>query len=436
MTTMGTRNRFDAPRPTPGGEREMLQANPDQKTWNAALSCFDDGYGSAAAIREVWIEAPPPGDIVPVATAIGAIYADTYWAGTRFDISKLATDLRAATGVSQPDCDAAARRAFQKWRGLFVRANLSDDTSIPKAGSLTASPDVVINGQVDLSVKEIIKRWDTFVWTPEVGYKNYTYGRAQSQNFLVPIAKPILRMYYSDAGFTPPPSTWVQMFTYDGTSGTSEMKTADGGTKAEPGTRVAASSAFAFEPPGSGHYCLITVVGSEFFANSPLEQTGNWSSAEWIQYNGAAGWHNVDKTVSSHETLKFYNQDSRPERFVFEAHCTRLPVGTRLSLESSDSGLISPASSGFVEITAEYQVVKVETELPPNFAGTLNIRYKTPDNGLLPEGSAIDVRQGWIISKSHDRHLDAANLVGRVEDHILGRPLTVPMGNFTFLGTR
>lgn len=413
-----------------GGGLAGITQDPNQRFWDKAVELFNRGARSIEAIGAIWDMMPPPGELPTLATIVGAVYADTYWERTSFSQDKLASDLRAVTGHT--DSDRAAAVAFQSWHGMLVRANMSDQGGIPRVGDVTSSPDVVLNGMSPLTVQRLIALWNTYNYTAAKG-KNYTYGRAQSTNFPVPIAKATLRMYYSDAGFNPPPQSWVQLFTYDGNSPTSPLQGLNPGN-IQPGERCANSQAFGCELAGPGHYCLISVVGTEFFTNDPLVQGGNWDTNQWIHQNGAAGWHNIDRTTGNRETLKFYNQDPRPERFAFEAHCTKVPTGTVVSLESTDAGLAYPVSSGEVTISQEYQVVRAETELPPNFSGTLQVRYQTPDGRLLPEGSAIDVHMTWLIGHGHQHYLDAANRLNDIGGYILNHPMTIEMGNYTFLG--
>lgn len=421
-------SRGTAARPSNGA----AAVNPNQPLWDKALDCFNNGFTSTQAIQAVWQIMPPPGSLTLLATVIGAIYADTYWNIIKLDPTLLAADLHAAIGQNQSDCNKAAGIAFQKWYGLLVRANFGDSGFIPKSDPVTASPDVVVNGQVTLTVQQLISMWNQYDYGPVQG-KNNTYGRAQSVNIQVPIHQPVLRMFFSDAGFNPPPQSWIELFTFTGSSSTSAMQ----GMVAGPigvGEKCANVDSFSFTPPGDGHYCVIAVAGTEFFTNNPLDQTGNWDTQTWIHSNGAAGWHNVDKSNSNEESLKFYNQDSRPERFVFEAHCANVPEGTKVSLECSDGRLAYPIASGVVKISKGYQVVSTEAELPPNFAGTLKLRYETPNDGLLPEGASIDVRMGWIIPQGHARYFDAAKQTGDLGSYALARPITIGMGNYAFIG--
>lgn len=406
-------------------------AGADQRFWDMALELFSQGTDSIEAISVIWDTMPPPGKLPTLATIIGAIYADTYWAQTKFSQDKLAADLLAVTGHT--DSGEAAAAAFRRWHGMLVRASMSDHGAIPRTGNVNNSPDAVLNGLSPLTVRQLISLWNQYDYSPAQG-KNYTYGRAQSVNLPVPVTEPALRMYLSDAGFNTPPQSWTQLFTYDGKNPTSPMQGVNPGPT-QPGGRCANSAAFACELTGRGHYCLICVVSTEFFTNDPLAEACNWDSSEWIHHNAAAGWHNMDRTASAEESLTFYNLDPRPERFAFEARCTRVPAGTRVSLECPDAALAYPLTSGEVTVSRDYQVVRAEAELPPDFAGTLRLRYQTPEGGLLPEGSAIDVHMRWLIAPGHARYLDAAKRHNDIEGYVLGHPMTIEMGNYTFLGT-
>ena len=407
-------------------------ANPNQLYWDTALTSFNNGDTDVTAIQAVWEVMAPPGSLKILASIIGAIYADNYWALTKMDPNLLSIKLQAAGGWNKPDCDQAAAFAFQKWYGLLVRSNFADTGSMPKPDPVTSSPDVVANAQSTLSVTQMITQWNQYIYTIDLGLKNNVYGRAQSVNIQAPITNPQLRMFFSDAGFNPPPQSWIQMFTSTG-SPTVPLK----GTQTGPipvGGRAASNPSFMFQPTGAGHYCLIAVASTEYFTNNPLDQTGNWNSFDWIHGNGAAGWHNVDVNSSLEESLKFYNQDGSSERFSFEAHCSNLPKGTYVTLECEDDKLAFPISSGDVKVTKGYQVISTEAEVPPNFAGSLKVRFNTPDGKLLPKQASVDVRMFWHVAYGHQHYVQAINHPGNSSQGASGHPARLPMGNFTFLG--
>jgi hypothetical protein len=397
--------------------------------WDNGLKYFNQQLPATSTIQNLYMDWMPPFDLGSLATIVGALYADTYWAalpsdGQQMSVTQLANDLSAAIGVNMPDATRAAQFAFSRWCGLFVRGNVGNSGEIPKQGTLTASPDVLVNGSTPLSTRLIITNWNQATWGPAPGLKNYAYGRAQSLNIGVPISKPIVRMYYTDAGFVPPPSSWIQVFTFTGQSDTSPLVDINNASILAPGVRSASSDAFGVNFPGAGHYCMITAAGSEFFANKPDGGTGNWNSATWLQSNGASGWHNVDVSSTGEAVLKFYNQDDSAERFVFEAHCLRVDKGTKVSL--AVDGLLKATEAA---VTNDYQVVSAEIEAPPNHAGELQVRF-----GKLPPGSAVTFYKYWVLPVGHPHHAQAAQLMGNFDALVSGQPVRVPMGDYTFIG--
>lgn len=409
--------------------------DPNQKYWDLGRQYFINQDSATTAIQTLWNAMPPPASLGLLATIIGALYGDTYWATTKFSADSLSADLQAALGINKPDCDRAAATAFSRWFGLLARGNMGDSgNQIPRSDALTASPDVIVNGVATLTVEQLVRLWNVYVYTPQPGLKNNTYGRAASANIQVPITAPVLRMFFSDAGFNPPPTSWIQMFTFDGlaTSTLQGFGVAPG--PIAPGTRIASTDSFAFSPPGTGHYCLISVVGTEYFTNNPLTQTGNWDTQEWMHCNGAAGWHNVDVSKSNAAVLKLYNQDSVPERFVFEAHGRNLPQGTVVSMESTDPALRQVLSVRGDKTTKAYEQIRAEAVLPSSYAGELAVQFDVPGGKPLPPDASVEVRMCWVLPQGHPHYVQAAEQLRDTASALLGRAILLPMGSFTFVG--
>jgi hypothetical protein len=231
-------------------------------------------------------------------------------------------------------------------------------------------------------------------------------------------------MYYTDAGFLPPPSSWIQVFTFDDQLSTSPFVDIEGHKILAPGTRAASELAFGLNFPGAGHYCMLTAATTEFFANKPDGGEGNWNSATWLQNNGAAGWHNIDVSSAGEAKLKFYNQDHQSERFVFEAHCHRLASGSKVSMAAA--GLLKETQT---TITRPYQVVSTEVEAPPRHVGDLTVLF-----GKLPAGASVTFRKYWVLPAGHQHHHQAAMQTGDASAALAGKPVRMPMGDYTFVG--
>jgi hypothetical protein len=404
--------------------------------WQIGLTAFNNGDPATVAMQNIW-DAMFPADLTLVAKIVGALYGDHYFDSDtmKMSVNLLAQELNAALGKNPPDCQRAASIAFSQWYGLSVRANFQDGALIPRQGNLFNSPDVVINGTTPITPARLIQMWNQTVWGPVSGDRNLLYGRAASVNIQVPITKPVLKMFVVDGSINPPnPQSWTQVFTSDG-SRTARLETAGGATTLQPGDRSANADPFRWTVPGSGHYCVISVAGSEFFTNDPaLIPPGNWSSAVWITYNGAAGWHNVDTPQGDQAVLKIHNLDGTTERFAIEAHCSELPEGTEVSLETADKKLAMPLRSDVTRIAAREQVVRADAELPGHYSGDVIVRFKTPDGQALPPRATIDVRAYWHVPPGHRHYEDAVELLGDTKAIALSRPVRVFVGNFTLVG--
>lgn len=404
--------------------------------WQIGLDAFNnDPTQPALAMQNIWDAMLPPGNLNLCARIVGALFGDHYFNGIQMNVALLAQELQAALGKNQGDCQLAAQQAFAQWCGLSVRASFGDNAQIPRTGNLYASPDVIVNGLSPTTPLRLINMWDQSDWGPVEG-KDYTYGRAASVNLGVPISKPQLRMYVTNAGLNNPPNQWTQLLTFPPNPvRTSPMQNASGLTTLAPGDRAASSNALLWDTDGSGHYCVIATASTEFFTNDPSTiPPGNWSSWLWIQCNGAAGWHNVDVPRAASTALKIYNQDGTPERFEIEAHCSGLPAGTEVSLESADPALVGSLRSGPITITAKEHVVATDAVLPAHYKGDLKVHFKTPHGGLLPPNASIEIRMYWQLSTSHRHYQDAVRLLGDVTAIAAARPVRIPVGAFTFVG--
>src|SRR5262249_19307640 len=95
-----------------------LAAGPNQKYWDIGLNSFNSGDVATTAMQKIWAAMQPPASLPLLASIVGALYGDTYWATTKMDVNLLAKDLQAALGINPSDCQRAAKIAFQNWYGL------------------------------------------------------------------------------------------------------------------------------------------------------------------------------------------------------------------------------------------------------------------------------------------------------------------------------
>ncbi|WP_422376342.1 hypothetical protein [Roseibium sp.] len=362
----------------------------DEKYWQTALDCFNAGKSAEQAAKTVWSQWTPERNVAALATIIGALYADTYWSGVKMRPGKLGGDLSSATGLQRALCTAAARKAFATWSGLYLRPNMSGNGEIPKQGDMTESPDSLA-GSVAISPERLIKNWNVMDWGP-LGLKSYAYGRAQSTNIGVPISSPTLSMFYADAAINPPPSSWVRLYTSAGNNTKSFLVDVNSKPTISPTFRCANIDAFEFAPDGRGPYSLIALASTEFFKNDPFEIRSNWSQAQWLSNNGAAGWRTISlQPAGGTQQFLFYNFDNSWEVFEFKLCAENLPFGSKVRLDAIGLSSVSVAT-----IRQPTQHVSLRVKVPPDYLGALVVGF--PE---LLEGAKLTIRLHWTLPSGH-----------------------------------
>lgn len=406
-------------------------ADPNQQYWDLGLTYFNKGDNAQTALKNLWRRLPPPGDLNLLAAIVGNLYGDTFWSDQKLqmDADKLADYMNAATGINRSDCLNAAKVAYRLWYGMLVRGNTSNDGGIPKAGSFTASPDVLLSGLTTLDPYDMITKWNQTTWGPQPGLKNNTYGRAQNKNLQVPIKQGKIKIYYTSNGFNQPPSSWTQLYTYDGTKQTAALVNINESKVIRPGERAACDASFGFEPLGSGHYCLIVCAQTEFFENDPASISGvqwnNSSSSHWIVYNGAAGWHNVNVSATGQEPLVFYNHDDTPARFRFVARSRNVPAGSRIGMSIAGLDFAHEA-----EISAQDQEISADVEVPANYEGTLDVTFP-----VLPDDASLSFILLWRVGEKDPAKSGVMGLVHAGYASEEDGEVVVPLGDTHFVGS-
>ncbi len=404
---------------------------PDQQYWDLGLKSFNQGDNAQTALKTLWRRLPPPGDLNLLAAIIGNLYGDTFWSNDKLqmDADLLADYMNAATGINKSDCLRAAKNAYRLWYGMLVRGNTSNDGLIPKTGSYTASPDVLVSGLTTLDPYDMITKWNQTTWGPQPGLKNNTYGRAQNKNLQVPIKQGKIKIYYTSNGFNQPPSSWTQLFTYTGTKQTADLVNINDRNVIRPGERAACDTSFGFEPTGAGHYCLIVCAQTEFFANDPASISGthwnNTSSTHWITYNGAAGWHNLNVSQTGEEPLVFYNNDDRPAKFRFIARSRNVPVGSKIGMSVGDLDFAFED-----QVVAQDQEISADVEVPANFEGTLDVNFP-----VLPDDGSITFSLVWLVGNEDPAKAGVMGLVNDGYAASVGDEVLVPLGDTHFVGS-
>jgi hypothetical protein len=408
--------------------------NTIQQMWDTAVADQKNSVFDTDAMRAIFKAMNPRLTYQDIANVFSGVYADSYWNITFLDPAALSKSMQSALALSKDQADKYAGNAVSQWRGILCRKNINDTGRIPVQGDYTGSLDIVCNRDTELAPTDLIENWNSVYWqTPQVG-KNYVYLRCQNAAFLNDIDTQTVNMFYTSGGFNQPPTAWQQLFTAKSGSTNGKVVQESGSSGPMGNGARGASESFFFNPTSTDHVCLIGTVTTEFFSN-PLDiSQGNWNSYTWITHNGAAAWHNVDPQHSVQEKLFFYNQDGSSEEFSFVASCRNVPKGSKIGLKSADSRLLF--DSGLIEISKLSQQVAHSVVVPPYYKGQLIVTLEGPDGKLLPRQSAVEVSMVWNLKKGHKHYTDAAEKLNALQKFANGENIEVPMGSYTFLGSK
>jgi hypothetical protein len=403
-----------------------------QDMWNAAIAHQKNGDYDTTAMADIYRRMDPNLTMKDIANVFSAVYADNYWNGIKMDSSLLAACMVKSVGYDPALAQQYASSAMLQWRGILIRRLQSDQGKIPEDDNCNCL-DIVCNENTPLDAEQLITNWNNKFWNRSQTDKNYVYVRCQNLQFLGTIT-PKVKVFNADPGFNQRPSDWVQLETVN-TGDIEGVVNLISGSQGPMDVNVrGVSEAFMFDPKTAKHSCLVAAITTDFFTKSdPLTISGNWDAATWRRNNGASGWLNVDP-IAVESTLKFNNLDGRPEKFAFEAHCSKVPEGTMVAIRSKDSQL-SDIDSGAVRVSRKFQIISTEGVVPANYKGDLEVLIKTPDNMPIPKESSVEVKMIWILDHSHDRYLDAADMLDFNEGARALRSVRVPMGSFTFMGS-
>ncbi|WP_299888396.1 hypothetical protein [uncultured Lacinutrix sp.] len=400
--------------------------------WKAVIEAYDDEDYDTEAMRDVYKRMNPKITYQDVANVFAAVYADTYWSVIKMDPSILSKSMVQGLSLDRAQANKYATNAMKQWRGSFSRNNKSDRGQIPSPGSYSQSIDIVCNQDTELEPAQLINEWNNEFWkTPSVG-KNYVYVRVQNLEFRGELA-PKAQMFYADGGFNQPPSSWNQCLTAkDGSQEGEILSTDNEPALLDRGDR-GASEAFNFSPKSAAHVCVIGAINDQYFTlNSPLGVSdGNWNSATWLTHNGASVWHNVNPQIAKVTSLKIYNQDGTKEKFVLNAQCRNVPVGSTINIATKDNCFLTEKP---ITIHNSSQFLEIEGALPGYYEGDLQVTIQDANGKLLPSNAAIEFTLLWKLEKGHDFYAKAANTYSESESLKNEQAIYTSLGSYTIRG--
>jgi hypothetical protein len=113
-------------------------------------------------------------------------------------------------------------------------------------------------------------------------------------------------------------------------------------------------------------------------------------------------------------------------------NANNLPKGTKVSLEDTHDKLKSLSTA--LSVSSLHNNKTVRATVPPKHEGELKVTIKTPDGGVLPGNSSVEVVQYWHVTPDDEHYLDAVKQTGDIDALARQEPVEVRMGEYTFAG--
>lgn len=226
---------------------------------------------------------------------------------------------------------------------FLIRNNLSDTGTLPRSGSWTGSPDILVAGQTALTTEEMVSKYgQAFDQDLKEYFTNNFYIRAK--NVSAASATQNVYVFQVPQSLFLAPNVWYNqdnLLIYtsvveDPNDPTKTIEVRQNYQTLTAGAgEIVASNAFTWKPQSTEHHCLIAVVADNFDAVNAQFPSGVNSSvdqyAAWIYANRNLGWHNVNiqaVTASDvYEQAITMNQTWDDAMFTCSIQVTNVPVG-------------------------------------------------------------------------------------------------------------
>jgi serine protease len=204
---------------------------------------------------------------------------------------------------------------------IYIRDNLTDDGTVPTAGTLSISPDVIVattavaNPQATYGAGSPNENVDTLGEQVEFGQTNYVYVRMKNRG--TGIASGCrATVYWSDVATLITPSVWTLI----GTTASVDVGPSLTVTDALPWNGV----------PATGHYCFVAVADHPLDP-APPPPTGSWTQYfDFIRNNNNVTWRNfnvVDLLANAPTPAPFMIRGAPDSRRTFDLEILQEPFG-------------------------------------------------------------------------------------------------------------
>jgi hypothetical protein len=237
------------------------------------------------------------------------------------------------------------------YSGFLIRNNLNDNGSIPRSGSWTGCPDILVGGQKTLDTKTILANYDksyneviteNFNNNLYVRSKNTTNAMLEKKVYLFQVPQHLFltpNIWYNQNNLLiynkviKDPNDPNQTITIPQNY---QTISADSG-------QIVSTNAFNFRPTTTEHHCMVVVVADNFDAvQSQFPKNINNrinDYAAWIYANGNIGWHNVSiqATTASdvYESQAGFLQPFADAEFTCSIQVSNAPVGAEVGFTSN-----------------------------------------------------------------------------------------------------
>jgi hypothetical protein len=288
----------------------------------------------------------------------------------------------------------------EQWKDLYFRHNFADTGLYPTAGSLSASPDIVVAGGEPFSdPNQLIadNNWDHDYGSQAFASEpNYLYLRGKNLGDKKTEGK--LYLYASPASLLLYPTNPV-----DPAKGWSQnpIKTSNGGeyvsVNPDAGGRFVSGEAFQWIPgPIYGdHYCTIGRVVTEANPN-PIPTVGNLNDfAAYISSHPNMAWRNIAlQNPSSPQwtspPIEYDQGDIGGDVYVF-LKCVNAPDGSQVKFSSGTPGPVPAFAIDWMTVKNQPSrdgsptfIAPLSTNIPANWHSNIVYTWRSNNTQPLP----------------------------------------------------
>jgi serine protease len=283
---------------------------------------------------------------------------------------------------------------------VYIRDNLADDGTVPTAGALSISPDVIVttaaaaDPQGTYGAGSPNENVDTLGEQVEFGQTNYVYVRMKNRG--TGIASGCrATVYWSEPATLVTPSVWTLI----GTTAPVDVGPSLTVTDAIPWNAV----------PATGHYCFVAVVDHPLDP-APPPPTGSWTQYfDFIRNNNNVTWRNfnvVDLVANAPTPAPFMIRGAPDSRRTFDLEILQEPAGKveidfEVPLELSRGLVAAPMPKPVIDKERQVAVFRLPRKRTLKVPGVVLqaraafpcrfvIRGAAPDTGRLP---TVAIRQ-------------------------------------------